>query len=77
MIITKASTKYQVVIPKIIRTKIKIAPAQRFSVEIENGKITLNPLPSSWEEIAGSATETFRKLGGGKAYFLKERAKWN
>ncbi len=77
MVITKATSKYQVLIPKVIRTKIPLVPNQRFSIQIENGKITLIPLPSSLDEIVGCASETFKKLGGGKKYLLNERKRWD
>jgi len=41
---TLVNVKYQVVIPKEARKKIKIKPGQRMSVEVEGRKVTLTPL---------------------------------
>jgi AbrB family looped-hinge helix DNA binding protein len=43
MIQTQVSTKYQVVIPKQIRKKIKIKPGQKMDVKLEGENIILSP----------------------------------
>jgi AbrB family looped-hinge helix DNA binding protein len=40
---TKVSSKYQVVIPKEVRTHMKIRPGQQFQVIAKGGLITLVP----------------------------------
>lgn len=58
---TTVSTKYQVVIPKEIRKKIKIKPGQKMDVEIVENRVTLSPVRSkeSW-----SIDYYRKKLGG-------------
>lgn len=43
MIQTQVSTKYQVVIPKAIRKKIKIKPGQKMNVNVSGEQIILSP----------------------------------
>jgi len=43
MIQTSVSTKYQVVIPREIRKKIKVKPGQKMNVNISGEQIILSP----------------------------------
>lgn len=43
MIQTQVSTKYQVVIPKEVRKKIKIKPGQKMNVSVSGKQIILSP----------------------------------
>lgn len=72
MNVVKASSKYQIVIPKKTRTKLGIHPGQKFHVNDEHGVITFIPLPDDpieflYGRYAGEPSMT-------KA-LLKERAK--
>lgn len=59
---TSVNIKYQVVIPKEARKKIKIKPGQRMDVEVVGNRITLSPVKSKkqlkWPE------DYYKKLGG-------------
>lgn len=45
MNVVKASSKYQIAIPKKTRVKLGITPGQKFAVADENGVVTLIPIP--------------------------------
>jgi AbrB family looped-hinge helix DNA binding protein len=45
MPIVKASSKYQVAIPKQIRTKLHIKPGQEFVLSDKDGSVVLTPVP--------------------------------
>lgn len=40
---TIVSTKYQVVIPKLIRKQIKVTPGQKMNIHLSGGQIILSP----------------------------------
>lgn len=46
MNVVKASSKYQIAIPKKTRVKLGIQPGQQFTITDEHGVITLIPLPA-------------------------------
>lgn len=45
MAVVTASSKYQIAIPKSIRTKLNIKPGQKLTMNEEDGVIKLIPLP--------------------------------
>ncbi len=45
MSIVKASSKYQIAIPKAIRSKLKIKPGQNLDISEADGVILLTPIP--------------------------------
>lgn len=45
MPIVKASSKYQIAIPKAIRTKLRIKPGQQLTMSESDGVILLTPIP--------------------------------
>lgn len=45
MATVRASSKFQIAIPKIIRTKLNIKPGQKLDISEEGGVIVLTPLP--------------------------------
>ena len=45
MSIVRASSKFQIAIPKAIRSKLGIKAGQRFLVADTNGTISLTPIP--------------------------------
>lgn len=40
---TIVSTKYQVVIPRLVRNKIKVKPGQKMNIYLSGGQIILSP----------------------------------
>ncbi len=46
MAIVRASSKYQIAIPKIIRDRLKIKPGQKLDVSEVDGAILLTPIPA-------------------------------
>jgi AbrB family looped-hinge helix DNA binding protein len=46
MSIVRASSKFQIAIPKAIRSKLGIEAGQRFLVSDVNGAISLTPIPA-------------------------------
>ncbi len=59
---TLVNVKYQVVIPKEARKKIKVKPGQRMNVDVAGNQIILSPAKSKkelkWPE------DYYKKLGG-------------
>lgn len=78
---TLVNIKYQVVIPKAARKKIKIKPGQRMDVEVTENRIILSPAQSKkqlkWPE------DYYKKLGGIwegvdiDKYLEEERNSWD
>jgi len=46
MSIVRASSKYQIAIPKRIRTKLGVKPGQRLMVTEKEGSVVLTPVPT-------------------------------
>ena len=57
-------TKYQIVIPKEIRRRMKaIQPGAKLSLRENEGKITIEPLTMSWvERTSGIMTDYWKKI---------------
>ena len=51
---TTVSSKYQVVIPKSVRDKVRLQPGQKLTVMVKGNVISLVPQPSL-EELRGFA----------------------
>jgi AbrB family looped-hinge helix DNA binding protein len=45
MSIVRASSKYQIAIPKAIRTKLNIKPGQKLSITESEGSMLVTPVP--------------------------------
>lgn len=45
MNVVRASSKYQIAIPKSIRTKLNIKPGQQLTISEEDGVIIITPVP--------------------------------
>lgn len=81
MIQTSVSTKYQVVIPKEARRKLKIQPGQKLNVNVAGEQIILSPAPTNtkwnWPR------DHIKKLGGIwkpeeiDKYLEEERNSWD
>lgn len=75
MIQTSVSTKYQVVIPKVIRKRMKIKSGQKLIVSTSGDKIVLTP-QKKWPE------DYYKELGGVwkgvdvDKYLEEERNSW-
>jgi AbrB family looped-hinge helix DNA binding protein len=46
MSVVRASSKYQIAIPRAIRSKLGIEPGQKLDISEEDGRIIITPLPS-------------------------------
>jgi AbrB family looped-hinge helix DNA binding protein len=46
MSIVRASSKYQIAIPKAIRTKLNIKPGQKLSITESDGSMLVTPIPA-------------------------------
>ncbi|MBI4038928.1 AbrB/MazE/SpoVT family DNA-binding domain-containing protein [Candidatus Daviesbacteria bacterium] len=75
---TTVSTKYQVVIPKEARKKIKIKPGQKMDVEVVENRVTFSPA-----RVAKPMEYYYKKLGGIwegvdiDKYLEEERNSWD
>jgi AbrB family looped-hinge helix DNA binding protein len=76
--VTKMSTKHQVVIPKKAREEAKLKSGQTFTVEVVKGGVMLRPLNiNTWKDLGGIAQGMFDKDGGPMEYLRKERESWD
>jgi AbrB family looped-hinge helix DNA binding protein len=72
----KVGPKYQVVIPRPIRKKVRLQPQNEVLVEEVNGAIIILPEPTSFTEfMLGLGKEAWKGVDP-KAYVRKERAGW-
>jgi len=64
MQIVTVGTKYQIVIPKEVRKKIKaIQPGSKVNLVEKEGKITLEPIERTWvERTSGMMTEYWKDI---------------
>ena len=81
MIQTSVSTKYQVVIPKDVRRKMKIKPGQKLRVEISGEQIILSPTPAKkeWDwpkDYINNLTNPWKGEDAEK-YLEEERNSWD
>lgn len=72
---TLVSTKYQVVIPKIVRQKARVQPGQKLTVHLVGDQIILSP-KRKWPEDYLKALRGKLKIKDVRAYMEKERASW-
>lgn len=64
MAVTKVSSKYQIVIPKDVRSRANVKPGQKFQVVTKGGVITLvpdKPLAEMRGFLRGIPTTGFRE----------------
>jgi AbrB family looped-hinge helix DNA binding protein len=62
------SSKYQVSIPRNIRSQIHLTPGQKLTISVRDGVVCLTPVPTL-EEIAGS-------LPGLTSEGLRDEGEW-
>jgi len=74
---TTISQKYQVVIPKEIRQKIKISEGQELYVYSVGNSIIMSPSPKSYsEKMLGLGQEIWKNIDP-LEYISRERAGWD
>lgn len=73
---TLISTKYQVVIPKEVRRKIKVKPGQKLSVSTSEGRIILTP-QKKWPEDYYKELRGLWKDVDVDVYLEEERNSWD
>ena len=72
----KVGPKYQVVIPRPIRKKMRLQPQNEVLVEEVSGVIIILPRPTSFTEfMLGLGKEAWKGVDP-KSYARKERAGW-
>jgi AbrB family looped-hinge helix DNA binding protein len=72
----KVGPKYQVVIPKSIRSKVSIFPKKEVLVEEVNGAIIILPEPKSFTDfMIGLGKDTWEGIDP-RSYVKKERTSW-
>lgn len=80
MLQTIVSTKYQVVIPKEARKKIKIKPGQRMNVHVAGGQVILSPsqIKTEWKWPEDYLKKLKNPWAGvdSEEYLKKERNSW-
>lgn len=78
MNLTKVSSKYQIVVPKRIRSFMKIMPG--VSVRIlpidENKALIVKKSDDYVKSLSGLGKNAWRNLGGGIRYIKQERLSW-
>jgi len=72
------NSKYQVVIPKVIREKYKLQPRKKVLISADEYGIYIFQLPNKWGAyLQGLGKEMWEKVGGGDNYLKKERTSWD
>lgn len=83
MIQTQVSTKYQVVIPKEVRKKIKIQPGQKMNVNLNGKQIILTPAETTSDKDWKWPQDYIERLGNPwegvdvEKYLEEERNSWD
>lgn len=75
----KLSHKYQIVVPREVRKKMKLQAGSRLSIyPLDEKKAVILKYPENYvEAIRGLGKDVWRKLGGAARYIKQERASWN
>ncbi len=71
----RLSSKGQIVIPKEFRGSLKLKPGTQLKVEVEEGRLILEPLKSFADALCGLGKE-IREDMDAKEYIDKERESW-
>ena len=82
MIQTSVSTKYQVVIPRAIRKKIKVKPGQKLNIDTKGNKIILSPMQGkqAWvwpDDYIKNLRGLWKNTKDIEKYLEKERNSWD
>ncbi|MBI2326872.1 AbrB/MazE/SpoVT family DNA-binding domain-containing protein [Candidatus Curtissbacteria bacterium] len=82
MIQTSVSTKYQVVIPKEIRKKIKVKPGQKLDIDTKGNQIILSPKPGkrAWvwpDDYIKNLRGLWKNTKDIEKYLDEERNSWD
>ena len=72
MPIVKASSKYQIAIPKQVRNKLHIKPGQQFVISERDGSVVLTPVP---EDPIGFMHGRYKGGSSMAEELLQERAR--
>lgn len=76
MIQTSVSTKYQVVIPKAVRRKIKVKPGQKLNVYTSGDNIILTP-KKEWPDDYIKDIGGLLEIEDVQLYMDEERSSWD
>lgn len=78
MATTKLSQKYQIVVPREVREKLKLSVGQEvrlYAVDHDLAVIVRHP-KDRVKALKGLGKELWRSLGGADSYIKQERAAW-
>ena len=75
----KLSQKYQIVVPRGIREKMKLEAGARLSIHlVDEKRAIIVKYPKNYvEAMQGLGKDVWRKLGGTRRYIKQERALWS
>jgi AbrB family looped-hinge helix DNA binding protein len=75
----KLSQKYQIVVPREVRRKMKLHAGMRLAVyPVDERKALLLKHPENYAAgLRGLGKEVWRTLGGAASYIKKERGSWD
>lgn len=76
---TKLSSKYQIVVPKEVRAKLKLKAGMMvgvYALDADRAVITKRPVDPV-AALEGLGAEVWQALGGGEKYLKQERASWD
>lgn len=76
MIQTSVSTKYQVVIPKAARNRLKVQPGQKLNVYVTDDKIILSA-KRIWPEDYVKNLKSLLSISDVNKYLETERSSWD
>jgi len=76
---TTLSKKYQIVIPKSVRTRMHLAEGERVHVQAidENTALVTREPADPVEAMRGPGRDIWKKLGGTRQYLKTERVSWD
>lgn len=76
---TKLSSKYQIVVPKAVRLKMKLKAGMNvtmYSLDSERAIILKKP-QDYVQALKGLGQDAWQALGGADAYIKRERSSWD
>ncbi len=74
----KLSQKYQIVVPKEVRRRMRLEAGSRIDIYPldENRAILMRRSSSSVQSLKGLGKEVWQKMGGAEKYIKQERGSW-